>query len=552
MGFFFRKSIKFGPIRLNLSKSGIGVSGGITGARISTGPRGTYVNLGRKGVYYRKKISIPLGANAPSHVHGSSVPPPPQTIFDSSGSPDIVQTETVDSDHLVNSSFEDALSEINRKLETPSSAPPVIVGMVILCLIIVGSTLGVGYRLFGPEAISTESKIGFIVLLVVLSFAFAVVWFGGIYLYGNASEKDKREKTSLLTYEFDEVSSARYELILGAVDALGNASRIWSQQTQQSTYDWKRNAGARALITRTLIRVGRLQLKGVITNIPVCGFDFGYMKLFFMPDKVFVLKGKRYGAISYDHINKLTSSERFIENESIPRDGKVIDYTWQYVNRNGGPDRRFKNNRQIPVMQYGVVELTASEGLHIHLQVSSLERTSEFATLSNQAWSKSTTEKQKTKPDLEWARKILDVDENVTLEELTAAYKRKAKQYHPDRVVGLGEEFGQLADARMKEINRAYEELKRKVSNKNREERVEPTAFATTIPSFSTTQPYPIAGALLGFAGILACVGLLLSSAALSNTSQANPKVNSAPSQSASNVSINAIKSPEPRKKRHK
>jgi hypothetical protein len=246
MGFFFRKSIKFGPIRLNLSKSGIGVSGGITGARISTGPRGTYVNLGRKGVYYRKKISIPSGANAPSHVHGSSVPSPPQTIFDSSGSPDIVQTETVDADHLVNSSLEDTLS--------------------------------------------------------------------------------KPEKTSLLTYEFDEVSSARYELILGAVDALGNASRIWSQQTQQSTYDWKRNAGARALITRTPIRVGRLQLKGIITNIPVCGFDFGYMNLFFMPDKVFVLKGKRYGAISYDHINKLTSSERFIENESIPRDGKVIDY----------------------------------------------------------------------------------------------------------------------------------------------------------------------------------------------------------------------------------
>src|SRR5690349_13410924 len=99
MGFFFRKSIKFGPIRLNLSKSGIGVSGGITGARISTGPRGTYVNLGRKGVYYRKKISIPSDANAPSHVYGSSVPSPPQTIFDSSGSQDIVQTETVDADH---------------------------------------------------------------------------------------------------------------------------------------------------------------------------------------------------------------------------------------------------------------------------------------------------------------------------------------------------------------------------------------------------------------------------------------------------------------------
>src|SRR5688500_15055972 len=57
MGFFFRKSIKLGPFRINLSKSGIGVSSGFKGARISTGPRGTQVNLGRKGLYYRKQLS---------------------------------------------------------------------------------------------------------------------------------------------------------------------------------------------------------------------------------------------------------------------------------------------------------------------------------------------------------------------------------------------------------------------------------------------------------------------------------------------------------------
>lgn len=57
MGFFLRKNIKFGPLRINLSKSGIGVSGGIKGARISAGPRGTQLNVGRKGVYYRKQLS---------------------------------------------------------------------------------------------------------------------------------------------------------------------------------------------------------------------------------------------------------------------------------------------------------------------------------------------------------------------------------------------------------------------------------------------------------------------------------------------------------------
>jgi len=31
---------------------------------------------------------------------------------------------------------------------------------------------------------------------------------------------------------------------------------------------------------------------------------------------------------------------------------KVIGYTWQYVNKDGGPDRWFANNPQIPIASY--------------------------------------------------------------------------------------------------------------------------------------------------------------------------------------------------------
>ena len=44
-------------MRVNLSKSGVGLSSGVKGLRVSTGPRGTYLNAGRKGLYYRKKLS---------------------------------------------------------------------------------------------------------------------------------------------------------------------------------------------------------------------------------------------------------------------------------------------------------------------------------------------------------------------------------------------------------------------------------------------------------------------------------------------------------------
>lgn len=57
MSLNFRKSIKAGPFRINLSKSGIGVSAGVKGLRVGKGPRGSYLHAGRGGVYYRKNLS---------------------------------------------------------------------------------------------------------------------------------------------------------------------------------------------------------------------------------------------------------------------------------------------------------------------------------------------------------------------------------------------------------------------------------------------------------------------------------------------------------------
>lgn len=71
MGFYLRKSFKMGPMRLNVSKSGLGVSAGVKGARISVGPRGTYLNAGRHGLYYRKKLD-----GGPSRRRRSAPPVP--------------------------------------------------------------------------------------------------------------------------------------------------------------------------------------------------------------------------------------------------------------------------------------------------------------------------------------------------------------------------------------------------------------------------------------------------------------------------------------------
>ena len=49
---------------------------------------------------------------------------------------------------------------------------------------------------------------------------------------------------------------------------------------------------------------------------------------------------------------------------------KLLVTPWKYVNKNGGPDRRFNDNRQIPVCRYGEINLKSSDGINIYLECS--------------------------------------------------------------------------------------------------------------------------------------------------------------------------------------
>jgi hypothetical protein len=52
---------------------------------------------------------------------------------------------------------------------------------------------------------------------------------------------------------------------------------------------------------------------------------------------------------------------------------------------------------------------------------------------------------------------VLGVSEDAGLEEIERAYRAKISQYHPDKVAQMGEDIRQLAEAKSKDINVAYE-----------------------------------------------------------------------------------------------
>jgi hypothetical protein len=66
MGIYLRKNLSVGPLRFNLSSSGIGVSAGIKGLRVGTGPRGNYVQIGRGALSFVRKTGFSSQVEPPN------------------------------------------------------------------------------------------------------------------------------------------------------------------------------------------------------------------------------------------------------------------------------------------------------------------------------------------------------------------------------------------------------------------------------------------------------------------------------------------------------
>ena len=62
---------------------------------------------------------------------------------------------------------------------------------------------------------------------------------------------------------------------------------------------------------------------------------------------------------------------RFHETEGVPNDAEVVGHTWARRNKDGSPDRRFKENYQvIPICFYGQIAFRSQTGVTEEYMVS--------------------------------------------------------------------------------------------------------------------------------------------------------------------------------------
>lgn len=346
MPFYFRKSVSAGPFRFNFSKGGVGASVGVKGFRIGTGPRGHYVHAGRGGLYYRASLGGKAKGSSVSTTPRNFVPPPSHPSQQAVGEPDVVMHRVSSADvlEMQDERFGDLLDELNRKQAEASSAW------------LLGS-LGVGAG------------------LLIWAAGGGFWWAAGFLLVGIAIGlwRDTYSRSAVLFYELEDDAQQAYVALTEAFDRAASCNGKWhidAGGNVETLAAWKRNAGAGRIVARqptTLTYALRSFLK---CNITPPALRVGKETLMFLPDVVLVVEKEKVGAVSYDALNIRYQDSQFIESEAVPADAEVISQTWQHPNKSGGPDRRFKDNRLIPICLYETAHLTSSNGLKELVQFS--------------------------------------------------------------------------------------------------------------------------------------------------------------------------------------
>lgn len=340
MGFYIRKSMKLGPLRLNLSKSGFGCSVGVKGFRLGIGPKGRYIHSGLGGLYYREYFNDNKNSyreekpekeyNPYNYIEGTA------------------ETFLTDLSKLQECSNDAFINDLNRKLNLKSWADyAIIVSIISFILFLCNKNI-------------------YTFLFLAISISFVPI----------CKIIDADRKTTILDYEID---LNEYNKFLGAFKNLMSNSYINYIDKFLKNSDARYSSGANISVenNKSVLSIGLPDCIKSNINVPILQKENTF--IYFFPDKIlyYPYLCKKFISISYNDL-KIERNVMRVAVEYKPNDAEVIGYTWQYVKKDGTPDLRFKNNSKKPIILEERLLIQSDTGLNVCLSYPKLRSSVDF------------------------------------------------------------------------------------------------------------------------------------------------------------------------------
>ncbi len=357
MGWSYRKRIKIIPgVHLNLSKRGLSTSIGVKGASVNFGTNGTFLNAGLPGtgLTYRQKLNSK------------------RTIKRTINRPKPSYSEIELSDNIFSEDIQEITSEGMQGIKE-----------VIIAAIKQREELEF-------ELVKIYISLFFIFLLKVV--LYITIW--GLIFRKKLKRKVNFKKETInqietqiekcrvnISIEFEPELKVKYEHLVSSFRNLCNSKKIWD-----ITGEYLENT--RVTRSASPLTVKKKSVKFKIKGLKDINSDFESLwfqnvngpDIYIYPTFIIIYSNQdKFAIVDFDELNFVHTKARYVESGVIPSDTKIIDRTWFKVNKDGSPDRRYKENHQIPVVNYGQIHFKTNSGLNEKYQISNYELSEKFA-----------------------------------------------------------------------------------------------------------------------------------------------------------------------------
>ncbi len=356
---FRRKAKLFPGVYLNFSKSGISTTLGVPGASINLGKQGAYLNTGipGTGLYDRQKI----GGGQKQKQRNPK--PGIETYDETIPTTEVGAIKTNQADTTTTKGLQELKKTLLDCYQERTDLK--------------------------KEIEKAKSKLSTARVLMIFSF---VLIFGIFIKWFKQNKKDKESylkdlKKQLdncyvdIDMDVDEEIEEKYQILLENYKSLLTCEKIWDITSSVAVDQKKSRSAASASVTRRLVHFSFGNIDIIKSKFDSLHFENANGgDIYIYPAFLAIVDANRkFGLIDIRALDFSFHGQRFIESEHVPKDAEVIDHTWAKVNKNGTPDKRFKDNYQIPICKYGEIELTSSTGLNEAYSLSSYIKSEDFA-----------------------------------------------------------------------------------------------------------------------------------------------------------------------------
>ena len=361
MSILFRRRIKIIPgVRLNISKSGLSASVGVRGASVTFGGRGgTYANLGipGTGIYTRKKID---GRGNPVKVKNIDQESYQEDIENPGES--YVSAEPFELTSTGLQALKDAVIEANNQRK-----------------LLKKDLKKIKFKVFKTKLLKILSQITLLYFLKPIKKRIKE----NLYQLDEVIIQIKNGiDTSYvnLELELNEKAIKQYEKVLSSFKALTTTNFIWDITSANDVDMVKTRSTASQTYERVKTSFSLQELPGIKSTFnALCLQNNNGADIYIYPGFLVMFNSEEnFGILELNKIDILYSETNFIESEQRPSDSEIVKYVWEKANKNGSRDKRFADNRQLPVMKYGEITLFKRGAIHEKYMLSNSKKADEF------------------------------------------------------------------------------------------------------------------------------------------------------------------------------